>query len=273
MKSSWQWIVLPLLFLSTIFTAMAQTSKAELDLGVAAYKDARYEEAIRHFQKAVDLDSGNINARMYLATASLSQYIPGVDTQENKLMAEQAVDQYKQVLDSDAPRDQKINCAKGIAYVYLNLKKLDESRKYYQMASDYDPDDPQPYYSLGVLDWTECYQARMSERAKLGLKPGENLNPQNTDQKRACDELKDKNWSRILHGIEMLKKAINLRPAYDDAMAYMNLMYREKADVECNDLAAREQDLKTADEWVDKTLGFKKAKANRSADPTAPNPQ
>jgi len=43
----------------------------------------------------------------------------------------------------------------------------------------------------------------------------------------------------------------------------MNLMYREKADVECDDLPARAEDLKTADSWVDKTLATKKAKAER----------
>jgi hypothetical protein len=43
----------------------------------------------------------------------------------------------------------------------------------------------------------------------------------------------------------------------------MNLMYREKADVECDDLAARTADLKSADEWVDKTMATKKTKAEK----------
>jgi hypothetical protein len=41
-------------------------------------------------------------------------------------------------------------------------------------------------------------------------------------------------------------------------------MYREKADVECDDPAARAADLKTADEWVDKTMAAKKAKAEKA---------
>jgi len=41
-------------------------------------------------------------------------------------------------------------------------------------------------------------------------------------------------------------------------------MYREKADVECDDLAGREEDLKTADHWVDETLRVKKAKAEKA---------
>jgi hypothetical protein len=56
-----------------------------------------------------------------------------------------------------------------------------------------------------------------------------------------------------------------LRPDYDDAMAYLNLMYREKADVECDDPAQRAADLKTADEWVDKTMAAKRAKAEKQA--------
>jgi len=143
------------------------------------------------------------------------------------------------------------------------MKKFDDSKKYYRMAGDLDPNDPEPYYSVGVIDWTACYQPRMEERAKLGMKPDENLNPKNKDQKKACDALKVKNMPSIQEGIDSLNKAIQLRPDYDDAMAYLNLMYREKADVECDDLSARQEDLKTADHWVDQTLLTKKAKAEK----------
>jgi hypothetical protein len=75
--------------------------------------------------------------------------------------------------------------------------------------------------------------------------------------------LKEKNGPFIQDGIDVLNKALQLRPDYDDAMAYMNLMYREKADVDCDDPATRATDLKTADEWVDKTMATKKAKAEK----------
>jgi tetratricopeptide (TPR) repeat protein len=239
-------------------------ARDNLNKGVTAYKNAKYEEAIDHFQQAVALDPSLINAKMYLATAFAQQYIPGVDEASNVKMAQQAIEQYQKVLDMPgAQRDQKVNSAKGIAYLYLNMKKFDDAKKFYRMAGDLDPNDPEPYYSVGVIDWTACYQPRMEERAKLGLKPDENLNPKNKDQKKACDELKVKNMPSITEGIDSLNKAIQLRPDYDDAMAYLNLMYREKADVECDDLAARQEDLKTADHWVDQTLSTKKAKAEK----------
>jgi tetratricopeptide (TPR) repeat protein len=238
-------------------------ARDQLNKGVTAYKNAKYEEAIDHFQQSVALDPSLINAKMYLATAFAQQYIPGVEGADNMKMAEQAIEQYKRVLEMNAARDQKVNSAKGIAYLYLNMKKFDDAKKYYRQAADMDPNDPEPYYSVGVIDWTACYQPRMEERAKLGLKPDENLNPKNKDQKKVCSELKEKNGPSIQEGIESLNKAIQLRPDYDDAMAYLNLMYREKADVECDDPAARQEDLKTADHWVDQTLITKKAKAEK----------
>jgi tetratricopeptide (TPR) repeat protein len=243
--------------------SQATTSANELQLGIGSYKDGQYEKAISHFQKAAELDPENVTARMYLATANVSQYIPGVDTPENNAYADNAIEQYQRVLDSGAPREQKIASNKGIGYLDLNGKKFDEARKYYQAASDLDPDDAENYYFIGVIDWTKTYQPRMEARARLGLKPAENLDPLDEAQKKTCDDLNAKNMPAIAEGVEVLNHAIQLRPDYDDAMAYLNLMYREKADVECDDLNLREEDLRTADHWVDMTLKTKKLKAEK----------
>ena len=244
-------------------------ARDQLNKGVESYKNNHYEQAIDHFQQAVQLDPGLINARMYLATAFVSQYIPGVDSPDNLRTAQQAIDEYQRVIDANPSRDQKVNAAKGIAYLYLNEKKWDDAKKYYRMASELDPNDPEPYYSVGVIDWTAAYQPRMEKRAALGMKPEENLNPKDKDQKKVCGELKTKNTPYIQEGIDSLNKAIQIRPDYDDAMAYLNLMYREKGDVECDDLPGRAEDLKTADHWVDETLRVKKAKAEKAAQNSA----
>jgi tetratricopeptide (TPR) repeat protein len=240
-------------------------ARDQLNKGVKAYKDNHYEQAITHFQNAVNLDPALINARMYLATAYVSQFIPGIDSPENLRTAQQAIDEYQKVIDANPSRDQKVNSAKGIAYLYLNEKKWDDAKKYYRMASELDPNDAEPYYSVGVIDWSQSYQPRMEERAKLGMKPDEHLSAKNKDQKKLCEELKTKNGPAIQEGIDTLDKAIKLREDYDDAMAYMNLMYRERADVECDDEAARAADLKTADGWVDKAMQAKQARAAKAA--------
>jgi tetratricopeptide (TPR) repeat protein len=69
----------------------------ELNVGVQAYKQARYEEAIGHFEKAVALAPENAVAHMYLATAYAQEYIPGVDSPDNDRLAEKAIEQYQHV--------------------------------------------------------------------------------------------------------------------------------------------------------------------------------
>lgn len=258
-------VLLSIFLLLVLIPARAQTSEQELQLGVVAYKENHYEQASQHFQKAIQLDPNNIKAHLYLATSCVSQYIPGVDSPDNIAEADHAIAEYQKVLDLDASNEQRANSCKGIAYLYLNMKVWGDARKYYHMASDLDPQDPEPYYSIGVIDWTQSYQPRMEGRARLGMRPDEHLSANNPQQKNLCEELRAKNWSVIEDGISQFGKAIELRPDYDDAMAYMNLMYRERADLECGDPAARSLDLKTADEWVDKALGAKKAKADRAA--------
>jgi len=73
-------------------------ARDQLNKGVEAYKNSHYEQAIDHFQQAVQLDPGLINARMYLATAFVSQYIPGVDSPDNLRTAQQAIDEYQAFL-------------------------------------------------------------------------------------------------------------------------------------------------------------------------------
>src|SRR6266581_593618 len=124
-------------------------ARDQLNKGVQSYKNARYEEAIEHFKNAVSLDPKLTVGRLYLATAYAQQYIPGADTEENNRMGQAAIDEYKKVLERDP---KSINSAKGIAYLYLQMKKFDQSKEFYRKASQLDPNDPEPYYSIGVID-------------------------------------------------------------------------------------------------------------------------
>lgn len=273
MKSKPRWILaLPLISLF-LNPAHAQSYKSELDLGVAAYKKAKYDEATQHFRKATELDPSQPAGHLYLATAYTEQYIPGVESPDNERLAEQAIEQYQAVLDAAVPLDSRISSSKGIAYLYFNMKRFNDAKHYCQKTSGFDPNDPEPYYSIGVVNWTLCYQPRMEVRASLGMRPEEHLDARKPDQKTLCDELQAKNRALIEEGIDSLNRAIQLRPDYDDAMAYLNLMFRERADLECEDPAGRRDDLKQAEHWVDRTLAVKKARAEKNLPSTAPSPR
>ena len=62
-------------------------------------------------------------------------------------------------------------------------------------------------------------------------------------------------------GITNLQKAMTLRSEYDDAMAYLNLLYRQKADMETSK-EARDTDLQQADDLVERVKAIKQKKAN-----------
>ncbi|HZQ92569.1 MAG TPA: tetratricopeptide repeat protein [Terriglobales bacterium] len=237
-------------------------ARDQLNKGVQSYKNARYEEAIDHFKNAVQQDPSLINARLYLATAYAQQYIPGVDSPDNVKYGEQAIEEYKNVLQRDS---KNVNSVKGIAYLYLQMKKFDDAKEYYKKAIELDPNDPEAYYSVAVIDWTQSYKDSADLKAAEGMKVDDDVTGKKND--KLCQQLKEKNEPRVNEGIDMLKKALDLRPDYDDAMAYMNLLYRRKGDIACGDSEARQADLKTADEWVDKTMATKKAKAEKQQGP------
>jgi len=232
-------------------------ARDQLNKGVQAYKNAKYELAIEHFKNAVALDPRLLNARLYLATAYTQRYVPGADTPENNQIGQQAIDEYKRVLQMDPSNT---NSVKGIASLYFNMKRFDQAKEYHEKVKQLDPNDPEEYYSIAVIDWTQSYGPRQEERSKLGLKPDEPLK-----DKKVCESLRDRSLAKVDDGIQNLNKALQLRPDYDDAMAYMNLLYRERADLECGNLDARTADLKTADDWVDKTMATKKTKAEKLA--------
>ncbi len=235
-------------------------ARDQLNKGVAAYRNGKIEEAIDHFQQASTLDPKLLNAQLYLATALANQYTPGVESADNTRIAQQAIDEFKKVLDEEPKRDQKLTCLKGIASLYFNMKKWDETKQFHHQVTELDPNDPEAYYSIGVVDWTQSYQDTAEVKSKEGIKVDDDI----TKDKKLCPDLKAKIEPIVLDGIDNLNKALQLRPDYDDAMAYMNLLYRRKGDLQCGDEGARQADLKTADEWVDKTLAVKKAKADKA---------
>lgn len=251
--------LLPAVFSFTGCTKLQ--ARDQLNKGVQAYKSMHYEQAIEHFKNAVNLDPKMPVARLYLATAYANSYVQGVDTPENNQAADQAIDNFKQVLATNPDKTTRVNALKGIASILFNQKKLEEAKEYQKKIIAEQPDDPEAHYSIGVIDWTLTYKPRMDLRNKLGITKAD----EPIKDKKACAELAEKNRPLVDEGIDELTKAMQYRQDYDDAMAYLNLMYREKADIECGDMSARAADLKQADNWVTQTMATKEAKAKKSS--------
>ena len=82
--------------------------------------------------------------------------------------------------------------------------------------------------------------------------------------------MKAKDGTVVDEGMKMLQTAIDKRQDYDDAMAYMNLLYRRKAnDMTCDDAQSRADYVKTANEWSDKAMAARKKKAEEASKKTS----
>ena len=97
----------------------------------------------------------------------------------------------------------------------------------------------------------------MGERAGIGDEPGRSGPYQGQEGAGSADP----EPAHYRGGFQDLQKALALTK-YDDAMAYMNLLHRERADL-ADKPDAYKKDRTEADGWVDKTLATKKIKARR----------
>jgi tetratricopeptide (TPR) repeat protein len=238
-----------------------------LNKGVGAYKNGLYDAAIDDFQKAKQLDPNLMNARLYLATAYASQYIPGAPSEQNVRLGNAAVNEFKEVLQIDP---NNVSAIDGIGSILFQMagqpydpKKFEESKSYHQKHIELRPNDPEPYYWIGVIDWTLAFRANGEMRAAYN-KDHVTKQVRDTDPLPASlrAEYAAKYGPLVDEGIADLQKAIQIKPDYDDAMAYLNLLYRRKADM-VESAEERASLLKQADDLVDKVKEIKQKRAEQ----------
>jgi tetratricopeptide (TPR) repeat protein len=227
---------------------------SEVNQGVSAYKAAQYAQAAEHLQVATQLDPGCSNAWLYLGNAYMQQFVPCAESPENQALAEKAREQYQKVLDQQPENQQAMG---SIASLFLNQKKLDDAQVWYEKLTVVNSDNKEAFYTLGVIAWKRSFPARTEARMKIGMTPED---PGPLKDAPVREALRARYLPVVQEGIDHLNRAIEIDVEYDDAMAYLNLLYREKADLE-NTPEEYRQDIAKADEWVQRALDVKKEKA------------
>lgn len=235
-------------------------ARDQLNKGVEAYRNAAFQVAIEHFKSAVQLDPTLINARLYLATAYAQQYAPGGDSPENIKIGQQAIDAFEDVLKLDS---KNTTALASIGQIYYNMKDFDKAKDFQRQRISLEPNNPEPYYWIGVIDWAQAFQVDGKVRKDLNLMmPDKRGNlPPLPEKSRA--QLEDQNSKLIDEGIDALNKALDLKPNDSNSMAYLNLLYRQKADIEKSN-SDRQADLKQADSWQQKAMDLRNAPAMKS---------
>ena len=241
------------LLLSTTGCAKLK-ARDRLVKGVQAFKAGQYERATNLFQESIQLDPSYQNAHLYLATAYSYQVVPNLDTPENLKIAQKALTGFDEVLAKDS---NDLGALRQEASIYRNIKQYDKAKAIEQKIISLDPKDSEANYTIGVIDWTQAYKNAVQILAGQGLTDDGNGNVKKS--KDTCAKLVAQNTPLVNEALQYLQKAVEINPNYDDAMQYLNLSYRRKADLECGNDEARKADLAQADQWVQKATGARKA--------------
>ncbi len=222
--------------------------------GVEFYRQGQYEAAVERLTEAASLDGDMPSIQLDLGIASLavhrSEGSKSAVGQASAARAIQAYERYLQLRPNDervklsliqtfvdtnryddalahfrplvegaTPNPQALNT---LAIVASKCGRPEEARKWYERRIAVESNNPDAHLALGVLLWEELH-----------------AHPEwPAQQRRQMAET----------GIEVLKKAIDLKPAAPNAYTYVNLMYRERAMSQEGDEAKR-GDLEAAEHY------------------------
>jgi tetratricopeptide (TPR) repeat protein len=243
-------------------------ARDQLNKGVTAFRNAQFQAAIKHFKESVRLDSSLLNAKLYLATAYAQLYVPGGESEENIKIAKQAIEVFDDVLKLDPQNTTAIASA---AQIYYQMKNFEKAKEYQRRRLELEPNNPEPYYWIGVINWAICYPRQAQLRKDLNLNiPKDVVNPDTLPPlpEKARAELEKDNGPLVEEGLKALQKAVELKPNYSDAMVYLSLTYRQRADLDA-DKNTHEADLQQANEWVQKALDIRKSGGEKAAPATS----
>jgi tetratricopeptide (TPR) repeat protein len=228
-------------------------ARDQLTKGVAAFKNAQYEQATNAFQKAIEFDPTYDTAKLYLATAYSYQVVPNLESADNLKLANKAIDGFKDYLTLH-PGD-KVSLQQ-LASIYRNIKKYKEAKDYELQVIQVDPKDAEAHYTIGFVDWVESYDNARKALAADGKTDDGNGNVKMS--KDTCNTLKQQNTELVNDGLDHLKQAIQINPNYDEAFQYLNLVYRRQADILCGDPAAVKQAVANAEKASEDAMGARK---------------
>jgi tetratricopeptide (TPR) repeat protein len=227
--------------------------------GNSLYQNESYREALAQFQKGLELDPTATFAWRSVGLSAMALYRPGADTEENKRYGEVAIAAFQNYLQA-FPDDHKVDeylttmlvnadrhqealarleqrakdhpgdapTEKAIETLLIKAKRLPEALARARRAGP--RPDPQVLYSIGVAAWATSYGD-----PTIGLAT-----------RTAIVDL----------GIDAMSQALQVKPDYFEAMAYINLLYREKAKVNV-DYAEAQKWIAKAEEWTAKALALR----------------
>lgn len=246
------------LLLLTSAAAMAQSQfDYVMKLGDDAMKEYHYSDAVDYYKRAVALNDKSLHAHLGVAKASSQMYVPNVPIPENEAYGETGWNEYQKALEID-PKN--VEALRGSAELGVFMHKFDPAKGRYRQLIAVDPKDSYSYYSIAMMDWSQSFHVRHEVRTQLALADGKPL-----IHSAKCAIVRTANQPRVDEAIKMLNQSLTLGPDDVNSMAVMELIYREKADIECGNTAAYSADIRESDKWVETRMVTEKRTGKKNS--------
>jgi tetratricopeptide (TPR) repeat protein len=219
-------------------------ARMEIKAANEAYQKEDYAGALPHYKRARLIDPSFPDLDRLVGYSEIGLYVPDDKTPKNEVHADAAIVELNSYLrkrpDDRIARDALINlylnanrtsqaidyfrsylqahpadleAVKSIATLYAKQGNFNESLNWYQKITLLDAKNPESFYIFGVV----CYE-------KVAKNP-----PADLAQKIDI----------INRGKDALQHAIDMKPDYSEAMAYLNLLWRQQALTETDPLKAQ----------------------------------
>jgi tetratricopeptide (TPR) repeat protein len=241
------------------------------------YRKGDFKQAVAEFRIAAKMEPDIYQIPLHEAYAHLSLFVPGDTAPENQAEAKQAIDSFNRYLQLK-PDDEKtrqlmiqtlidsgryddalaffkarldknpkdLEAIKALGVISSKANRFEDGLGWYERRAQVTPNDPEAFYAIGTLCWERLYQR--------SDKTGE-------DRIKLADR-----------GIAALKRAIELKPKYVEAVTFVNLLYRERALGEAVE-EDRAKDLEQARYYYQMALGLRGLATQPASQPqSGPSP-
>jgi tetratricopeptide (TPR) repeat protein len=247
-----------------------------------AENKAHLDAAIENYKKSLEINKAN-NERLKKVRTNTLAALTSIYSDEPYRNFEEA-NRYAELLVQDNPNDPKNLYAK--ANLYEKFSKIDEAEKTYKQVAELNPNDPKACGALAAFYNKPLWDGRSKfDQAIEVLQRCASLTPNDASgyQKLATffwdkayrdplltDEQKEQYADK---GLEMVDKALALKPDYFEAVIFKGLLYRVKANVAKNPQLKQQyldQALALQKQGLDMKKQAAEAEAAASAAPPAP---
>jgi tetratricopeptide (TPR) repeat protein len=212
--------------------------------GHRLFNQQKYLESITAYEKILKIDPKNWLAHYQIALAYTALYHPGSTHPMDKEYAEKATAGFEAMLQMTPPKPQDMEKVREYYVALLSSsEQYDKAIEYYEALLKAQPNDIKVLEMLAVLyyDKRKVFTPAMQAYQKLA-----ELDPQNPVRWYTIGQ---RYWNRsysgnkegtisieerqlvITKGMEALDKALKLDPEYMEAIAYYNLLWRERSQV------------------------------------------